>query len=287
MSATSNEQPGIPEIPEDRRFVWRNLEAYLAGTLCEPDRKRIENFLCECPNTREYVETERQLIQLLRRCMDEPEVACPDGLRERVCAALERSETDEPDAARAANTPTGSKRLVLGFPWLGAGMLVAASIMLVVAVLLLFGRSPEPAPISLPGDLAPLVASVSMDVPQADRCRYRDALDAYRRHFADGPALPHEIHGYKLKVSEWHCAEIDGRRVMCATYDAPDGHRFGLVVFRCNCLEKAAPKEMKAVEVELNGQLVLLWREGDYFRGLVGHDAAVLRRHMDELRQSA
>lgn len=281
MSAAPDGIP-IPEIPEERRFVWRNLEPYLAGELNPADRARIESFLKECRYTREYVETERQFIELLRRCVDQAPQSCPDGLQDRVRAALDLCER-EMDEARE---PAGPPRLSLRFPWLGAGLLAAASVMLAVALMLLFGQ-PDPVPPSLPSDLAPLVASVSMDAPKSERCRYRDALEGYRRHFADGPELPRMLNGCKLKVSEWHCAEIDGRRVMCATYDAPDGQRFGLMVFRCNCLEKAAPQEMKAVEVELNGKLVLLWREGDYFRALVGQDEAVLRRHMNELRGAA
>jgi hypothetical protein len=272
----ASDQPLIPEVPEERRFVWRNLEAYLAGELAPADRRRIEDFLGECAYTREYVETERQFIELLRRCVNEPSAPCPEGLEQRVRAALDRCESEmlETEPPRVA--------LRLPFPWLGAGFLTAASLML-VAALLLFGREAPPAS-SLPTDLAPLVASVSMDVPRSERCRYRDALEGYRRHFADGPELPRMLNGRKLRVSEWHCAEVDGRRVMCATYDAPDGGRFGLMVFRCNCLEKAAPQEMKAVEVELNGKLVLLWREGDYFRALVGDDDTLLRQHMNELR---
>ncbi len=273
----ASDQPLNPEIPEERRFVWRHLEAYLAGELDPADCRRIDDFLKECPYTREYVETERQFIELLRRCVDEPPTPCPEGLQQRVREALDRCECEVLEVQ--------PPRVALRFPWLGAGLLAAASLML-VAALILFGRG-APVPPSLPTDLAPLVSSVSMDVPRAERCCYRDAQEGYRRHFADGPELPRMLSGHKLKMAEWHCTEIEGRRVMCATYDAPDGGRFGLMVFRCNCLEKAAPQEMKAVEVELDGKLVLLWREGDYFRALVGQDETLLRRHMNELRGKA
>jgi hypothetical protein len=44
---------------------------------------------------------------------------------------------------------------------------------------------------------------------------------------------------------------------------------------------------MMAMEVMVDGKTVLLWRDGDYFRALVGEDSASLHRHMEELRRMA
>jgi hypothetical protein len=73
---------------------------------------------------------------------------------------------------------------------------------------------------------------------------------------------------------------------MCAVYDAPDGERFGLLVFSCDCLGEKLAANMEAAELKMDGKHVLLWRDGDFFRALVGHDVAKLRRHMIELRNA-
>ncbi|MCB9894875.1 MAG: hypothetical protein H6839_10525 [Planctomycetes bacterium] len=275
----NNEPTSAPQIPEERRFVWRNLEAFLAGELSGEDRARIESFLCECPYTKEYVETERQFVDAVKRCMDDaPE--CPEGLRSRVMLALDRCEHEvEADEER--------KAIRLGFPWGGAVLFAAASIMLVIALVLVFGGSDNEPNEGLPSGLAPMVAHVSLDAPQAEKCRYRAAVEAYRKYFADGPELPHELDGAMMKVSKWECEIVNGRRVMCAVYDTLQGERFGVMVFKCNCLEHAAPEGIQAAEVMVDGKVVLMWREGEYFRALVGQDAVSLRRHMDELRRKA
>ncbi|MCA8916809.1 MAG: hypothetical protein KDB90_15560 [Planctomycetes bacterium] len=279
----SNEPTAKPQVPEERRFVWRNLEAFLSGELSSSDRARIEAFLCECPYTKEYVETERQFVDAVKRCMDDaPE--CPEGLRSRVMLALDRCEHEI--LSEDVSEDEEKRAFRLGFPWAGAVMFAAASVMLVIALVLVFSGPTESSTTGLPDGLAPMVAHVSLDAPVAEKCRYGDAMVAYRKYFSDGPELPHELDGAIMKVSKWECEVVNGRRIMCAVYDTLNGERFGVMVFKCNCLEKSAPEGVQAAEVMVDGKVVLMWREGQYFRALVGDDSASLRRHMEELRKN-
>ena len=215
----------------------------------------------------------------MKRCVNEAPAKCPESLRTRVLTALEHCEVEDSQAEEDHR-----KGKLLGFPWLGAVMMTAASIMLVVALVLLFGGGNE-AP-SLPEGLQPMVANMSMDVPKADKCRYREANKAYTEHFADGPELPHKMDGMMMKVSDWSCDEVDGKYVMRAIYDAPTGERFGFVVFGCDCLNSFVSDDMKSCEVVVGDKIVLLWREGEYFRALVGKDAAALQKQMQLIRKS-
>lgn len=267
-------------IPEERRFVWRNLDAFLAGDLTDEERERIEAFLCDCPYTKEYVETEREFAEAVKRCVNEDAAKCPESLRTRVLEALDKCDIeDAPD-----DDQRGNKGRLIGFPWLGAIMLSAASVMLVVALVLTFGGGPQSD--SLPEGLQPMVASVSLDAPKSDQCRYRDANSEYTTYFSDGPELPHFFEGKMLLVSDWNCDEVDGRRVMRAVYDTPDGKRFGLIVFNCDCLDDVVAEELKCVEVVVGDKIVVMWREGSYFRALVGRDAATLHKHVLAFRKS-
>ena len=280
MTDTTMDKNATPEVPEERRFVWRNLDAFLAGELSDEDRARIEAFLCECPYTKEYVETEKEFAEAVRRCVNEQPAKCPESLRARVLTALDECELDGDE--RPSDQPEGK---LLGFPWLGAVMMAAASIMLVVALVLFFGDSVSQ-PSSLPQGLEPMVASIGMDAPKSERCHYGDANAAFAEHFSDAPALPHMVDGQMLLVSDWSCDKVDGSYVMRAVYDSPSGERFGLIVFDCDCLDKMVAAETKCVEVVVGEKVVLLWREGNYFRALVGKDAAVLQRQMQSIRKS-
>lgn len=265
-------------IPEERRFVWRNLDGFLTGQLSEEDRRRVEDFLCECPHTREYVETEQQFADAVRRCMENPDAGCPDGLRERVLAALDRCELEDyPGATHAGN--------VLRFPWTGAAVLAAASLMLVAALVFVFGGGDDLADApALTAGMAPLVSRVSMDAPPSDVCHWSEASDEYRRHFPEGPELPHGADGQELKVSHFVCDDVEGSRVMSAVYDSADGRRFGFLTFRCDCLANSAPRDIRCAEIEVDGRIVLLWRERDFMRALVGTDSATLHQFMQSLR---
>jgi hypothetical protein len=269
------EQP--TEIPEERRFVWRNLEAFLAGELNEADRKRIEAFLCECSYTREYVECEQQFVDAVKRCVNESPERCPESLRLRVLEALDRCEHEDCPPAGATD------QRVARFPWPGVALLAAACLMLAVALVMMFGGVGQNPGGPYTG-LLPMVTRVSMDAPVAESCRRHLADAEYRKYFADAPALPESMDGNRVKVSSFDCFEVEGRRVMTAVYDAPDGERFALMVFSCDCLASADSEDMQALEMNVNGDLVLVWREGDLFRALIGRDANKLRRHMNELR---
>jgi hypothetical protein len=267
------------EIPEERRFVWRNLEAFLAGGLNEADRARIEAFLCECSYTREYVECEQQFVEAVKRCVNESPERCPESLRLRVLEALDRCEQEECPPAGSAGPH------VARFPWPGVALLAAACVMLAVALVMMFGGVGQE-PSGPYAGLVPLVTRVSMDAPVAETCRRHQADAEYRKYFVDGPALPASLDGNKVKVSSFDCFEVDGRRVMTAVYDAPDGERFALLVFSCDCLVDRGSENMQALEMNVDGNVVLVWREGDLFRALVGRDAVKLRRHMNELRSA-
>jgi hypothetical protein len=277
MAIEPAEKP--PQIPEERRFVWRNLEAYLAGDLSEADRKRIEAFLCDCEYTREYVECEKQFVDAVKRCVNEGPDRCPESLRMRVLDALDRCCEEEDCPPAGASAGPGVAR----FPWPGIALLAAACVMLAVALVMMYG-SPGSEPPALYEDLRPMVTHVSLDAPVAESCRRHEADAEYRKYFAEGPALPAMLDGARLKVSSFECSEIAGRRVMTAVYDAEDGERFGLMVFSCDCLGERLAASMQAAELEMDGKHVLLWREGGFFRALVGHDVNKLRRHMSELR---
>jgi len=267
------------EIPEERRFVWRNIDAFLTGELSDDDRARIEAFLCECPYTKEYVETEKEFAEAVRRCVNEAPAKCPESLRARVMTALDQCEIE--DVADARRKPQGK---LLGFPWLGAVMMAAASIMLVVALVLFFGGSGST--VSLHDELAPMVSTMSMDVPRSDSCRFRDANAEYVKHFNEAPDLPHFVDGRMLMVSDWNCDDLDGRKVMKAIYDSPDGERFGFMVVGCECLENVVSSELSCAEVVVGDKVVLLWREGEFYRALIGKDAIVLQRLMQHFRKS-
>lgn len=281
MSGTVDQHPGIPE---ERRFVWRNLDAFLTGELSEADRARIEAFLCECPYTKEYVETEQQFAAAVHRCVSESPVECPKGLRERILTALDRCELDDDVAAGGALPPAGN---VLRFPWLGVVMMAAASIMLVVALMLLNSPQQTSNPdADLQAGLAPMVSRLSLDCPRGGKCLFDEADEQYRETFADAAGLPHAFDGAMMKVADFKCVKLDGRPVMCAVYDSPDGERFGFMVFCDECVEGAVPAGMQAAELVVNGHIVLMWREGAYIRALVGDNHAALQRHMSELRKT-
>jgi hypothetical protein len=282
-------EQNFPGIPEERVFIWRNLEAYLAGSLNDADRSRFETIMASCPATRQFVQAERSFAQAINASASPEAATCPDGLRERILAALDRCDVEEAEYAATVPAPRG---VMLGFPWVGAALMSAASVMLVVALVLMFGNTdslnvdtPSQAD-SLPRTLSPVLATVSLDVPRSERCRYRAAREEYEKHFADAPALPREVDGSKLRVSHFSCDEVNGDRVMCAVYDSQTGDRFAMVVFKRRCLKGCAPDEMKAVEVVVDGRVVVLWRDGEYFRALVGTNAAVLRRHMSTMRKA-
>jgi hypothetical protein len=274
----ATEQP--IEIPEERRFVWRNLEAYLAGDLSEADRNRIEAFLCDCEYTREYVECEKQFVDAVKRCVNESPERCPESLRLRVMEALDRCQQEDCPPAGTAE-PRAAR-----FPWPGVALLAAACVMLAVALVMMFGGLGQN-PAGPYDGLLPLVTRVSLDAPVADKCRRQQADAEYRKHFVDGPALPMSMDGNSVKVSSFECMEVDGRQVMTAVYDAPDGERFALLVFSCDCLADEGTENMQAFEMNVDGNVVLVWREGDLYRALVGRDAVKLRRHMNELRRAA
>lgn len=282
-------------ISEERRFVWRNLEAYLTNEIAPGDRERVERFLCECPYTREYVETEKEFADAVRRCVEDPVTECPEGLREKVLLALDQCEAEEEQAAEQSEDyadvhGTATRGRVLRFPWMGTILMTAAGIMLVVALMLNFGAgadSTEPAGPDIPATLAPMVSRVSLDAPHSENCRYREASSAYRTVFKDGPELPRQFGKARFKVCHFVVDEVDGNPVMCTVYDNPNGERFGVMIFKCKCLDRVASEELMAMEIVIDGKTICLWRQGDYFHALVGTDSATLRAHMGALRRSA
>ncbi|MCL4732042.1 MAG: hypothetical protein KJ044_16610, partial [Planctomycetes bacterium] len=134
----------------------------------------------------------------------------------------------------------------------------------------------------------PLVANVALEMPRAARCRWRDAKAEYDQWFEGAPELPHNFGGTQCRLAGYECPEVNGRRVMCAVYDDPSGDRFALVVFRCRRTADLLPEFLDAAELEIEGRKVLLWREGNFVRALVGvGPAGSLRQRAVLLRPGA
>lgn len=271
------------KIPESERyFAWRNIQAYLDGELNADDAARVDALLSRCERTQNLARTQHEFAEAVRRCMNETPAECPQDLRDKVLAALDQCEADGEldDEVRA--------RRLVGFPWVGASMLAAACLMFAFGVFQVFGSEASELEPGLPARLIPVVSSVQLDGPKSERCRYRSATAEYRKHFPDGPDLPHQFGNSRCRVVDYHCGQVDGRPVMCATYDSPEGDRFAVLVFKRECLGRAAPEAVRAAEVEIGGKLVLMWHDCEkakYMHALVaGAGNQHLYRRMDELR---
>lgn len=273
MNSPTHNHPHDPDQHAEQHFVWANMDAYLAHELGQADQARIEAFLAASPETRDYVETQKQFNEAVRRCVDGQPVPCPEGLRGKVLAALDRCESDD------------EQLVAPRFPWLVVGLSAAASLMFALGLFFVFGADvPEQ---DLSARLVPVVSNATLDAPRSERCRYRAAVAEYRVHFPDGPELPRTFCGDNCRVSDFHCDIVDGLPVMCAVFDSPDGDRFAMLIFRKRCLGKAIPEPVRSAEVELDGKLVLMWREGDYMRALVAKTGDTkLRQRMEGLRGS-
>ncbi len=258
---------------EERRFVWRSMDAYLAGQLTPEELARVEDFLARSPQTQEFAAAQREFAEAVRHAMNEPSVPCPDDLHDRVVAALDRC-----DAEMEAMAPPR-------FPWMGAALLAAASVMVAVGIVfMLSDPGPEPEP-GLPARLVPVVSQATLEAPRSERCRYRRAVDEYRRHFPDGPEIPNQFGEQRCRVSDFHCDTVDGQPVMCAVFDAPEGERFALMIFKGECLGKSAPEAVRAAELVIDGKRVWWWRSGRHVCALVAKsEDDGLRRRMEQMR---
>lgn len=261
--------------PENRRFIWRNLDAYIAGTLDAPELERFEAILKACPASREFVTNEREFAQLLHRATDQP-AECPVGLKSRIVAALSRCEVEPV-------TVTAPAVHLHRFPLAATISLLAASLLFGAALLFYVGRT-SPAPQhQVATQLTPVVAQISLET-RNERCRYRAAETEYRSKFGDAPALPREFCGSRCKIADYTCDEASGRVVMCAIYQTPDGETFALLTFKRGPNDDMA--DMQAMEYMVGDKRVLLWREGNYFRALIGKPADhALHRRMEGIRK--
>lgn len=265
--------------PEDmRQFAWEHWSAFLDGELSPEDARRMEQFLRQSPEAAEFMAAQRQFSHAVRQSIAQGAAQCPDGLKDRVCAALARCEEPAPLAP------------VLGFPWLSVGALAAATVMLATSMFLVFART-EPEPDSsefLRARLSPIVSHVSFEKPKAEKCMYRAAVEQYRQVFADGPELPRTFAGTQCRISDFECAEINGRKVMCALYDDPNGDRFAVLIFRCGRTADLLPGFLDAAEMDISGRHVTLWREGRYVRALISVSASKqMHRRAQGLRGAA
>jgi hypothetical protein len=266
---------------QERLYVWRNLDAYLEGELSPEEMNRIDAFLSRSVEGRDLAEAQREFADAVRRSMNKSSPNCPDDLRDKVIAALDLCEADELG-------PSSTRHRIRAFPVLGASVLAAAAVIFAVGLVYSMAASPLPEEeLSLPARLVPVVAGADLDSPPTDRCRYRSMEQEYRRLFPDGPEMPREFGDKHCRVIDFNSIEIDGRPVMCSIYDAPDGNRFAMFVFKRDCLGRAAPKAMRAAEVVLDDRQILLWEEGRYMRALVGKaGCSSVKQHMRELRDS-
>lgn len=262
----------------ERKFALEHWSAFLDGELTPAESARIEALLDRDPEAAALIACHREIDASLRDNLVHAAPPCPEGLRARVLAALDRCE--EPAQAQT----------LVRLPWLSVGALAAASVMMAASLFLVFGpreQQPDPAD-ALKLRLTPVVSSVSLEVPKSDRCRYRDATAQYRQYFEDGPDLPASFGDGQCRVSHFDCPEVNGRRVACAVYDETNGDRFALIVFRCRRTADLLPDFLDAAELEIDGRHVLLWREGNYVRALVGVGPAhPLRSRAARLRPAA
>jgi hypothetical protein len=265
---------GVRAKDEERRFAWRNMEAFLAGELTPEAHARVETFLGESPRGGNFAAAQKEFAEAVKRSMQETPVECPQGLRDKVIAALDRCEVDT-DAELAAPAR---------FPWLGATLLAAASVMVAVGLVFYFNDSPGQGP-DMPALLVPVVSNATLDVPRSERCRYRLAVEEYRKFFPEGPELPNRFGDTRCRVSDYHCDEVDGRPVMCAVFDTSDGDRVAMMIFKGECLGRSAPDALRSAEVEIKGKRVWWWRAGRYVCALVaksGDDG--LRRRIEQMK---
>lgn len=267
MSNQPEQQPA-----GNREFVIANLEEFLAGTLAGGDLQRFEQAMADCPETRRFVESSRRFDSAVRGSVAAA-VECPQGLRAKIIAALDECEAD---------------MLPIRRPWLMGGLAAAASLMVAVGLVFMLKPGDEPVlPPDLQARLTPVVSNTTLDVPKSNRCRYRAAVEEYRKHFPDGPDLPRTFGASNCRVSDHHCDVVDGYPVMCTVFDSPEGDRFALLIFRKRCLHGAVPEAVRAAEVEIDGKLVLMWREGDFMRALVAKTGdTTLHQRMEQLRNT-
>ncbi|MBX3473101.1 MAG: hypothetical protein KF754_01820 [Planctomycetes bacterium] len=253
-------EAGGNAMESERQFALRHWSAFLDGELPAADAARIEELMAKDPDAAAFVASHRQLGASVRDNFSRQAVPCPEGLRQRVLDALDRCEDP------------GHLAPLVRFPWLSVTALGAAAVMFAASLVLVFApRDPAPDPSeNLRARLTPMVANVSLGVPKSDRCRYRDASAKYAEYFKDGPELPRSFGDGQCRVSFFDCPEVNGRRMACAVYDDPQGDRFALIVFRCKRTADLLPDFLDAAELEIDGRRVLLWREGNFVRALVG-----------------
>jgi hypothetical protein len=258
----------------EQRFAWQSMDAYIAGELTPEAHARVEAFLGASPRTKDFVAAHKQFAEAVKRSMQETPVECPQGLHDKVLAALDRCEID---ADEELAVPAR-------FPWFGATLLAAASVMIAVGLVLYFNDTPEQTP-DMPASLVPVVSNATLDVPRSERCRYRKAVEEYRKFFPEGPELPNRFGETRCRVSDYHCDDVDGRPVMCAVFDTSDGDRVAMMIFKGECLGRSAPDALRSAEVEIEGKRVWWWRAGRYVCALVaksGDDG--LRRRIEQMK---
>jgi hypothetical protein len=259
-----------------RKFAWENWSAFVDGQLEPEQARRIEEYLKQCPDTAAFMASQRQFDAACRKGLAESN--CPEGMRERIQAALDRCEDP------------GALAPVIRFPWLSLGALAAASLMLALSLLLVFSPREDAVDSAelLRERLGPMVTQVSFEVPKAEKCRYRAANEQYRQWFADGPDLPRTFEGTQCRISSHEIAEFNSRKVMCVLYDDPNGERFALIIFRCRRTADLLPEFLDAAEMDISGRHVQLWREQNYVRALVSlGSTTALRRRANGLRPAA
>ncbi len=261
---------------EEQRFAWQNMEAFLAGELTPEAHARAEAFLGESSRVGGFAAAQKKFSEAVKGSMQETPVECPQGLHDKVIAALDRCEIDADEELAVPSR----------FPWFGATLLAAASVMIAVGLVFYFNDSPGPGP-DMPASLVPVVSNATLDVPRSERCRYRKAVEEYRKFFPEGPDLPNRFGETRCRVSDYHCDEVDGRPVMCAVFDTSDGDRVAMMIFKGECLGKSAPDALRSAEVEINGKRVWWWRAGRYVCALVAKSGDEgLRRRIEQMKAS-
>ncbi|MHC4840840.1 MAG: hypothetical protein ACYTDT_07725 [Planctomycetota bacterium] len=259
---------------EKTSFVRENWEAYLDKELPADKQKVMQDIICNCDYTSDFIECQSEFSEKLKLAIKEGCTNCPDTLSDRISSALDACEQDLCDDCEPVEETAEKEQKPLPFPWFPAGLMaVAAAIVVAVAIFGGFasdGGSKAARP-TLEQVLTPLVASADFSVPAVtkDKCQHPELAQACKKMFKDGPDMPLFIDGQRMVVPHYTQSSVDGHDVVCAIYDHPDGQRFALMLLSCDCLDDVMPKMVKSQEVVLEGKKVMFWRRGEYVQVLV------------------
>ncbi|MCF6227246.1 MAG: hypothetical protein L3J82_01105 [Planctomycetes bacterium] len=264
------------------QFVREHWAAYLDKELPADEMQVMQDIICNCDYTCEFMNSQEEFAVKLRQAIKEGCTNCPDTLSDRISSALDTCEQELCDDSE----PVDNDKKASPFPWFSAVLMaLAAAIVISVAVFggIASGGGSQPASPSLEQVLTPLVANANLSVPavSAENCKYLELSEICNKLFKGAPEMPLRLDGKHLIVSDFTQLAVEDHEVVTATYDHPNGQRFALMLLSCECLDQVMPKIVKSQEVILEGKNVMFWRRGKYMQVLIGEGDS------DSLRQIA